>query len=58
MLTVPQDRDVAIYITHLKPEPRRAFERAGLVERLGESAFCKDVSSAMARIEHGVTRQL
>lgn len=58
VLTIHQERDVAIYITHLKPEPREAFERAGLVERLGESAFCKDVSSAMARIEQTVTRQV
>lgn len=43
--------NVDIYITHLRSGPRRAFERAGLVELLGEDKFCKDVSTAMARIE-------
>ena len=49
---------MVIYITHLKAQPHDAFAAAGLVQLLGESAFCKDVSSAMARIERGATRQL
>ncbi|EKM53615.1 uncharacterized protein PHACADRAFT_176024 [Phanerochaete carnosa HHB-10118-sp] len=50
-------RGVAIYITHLKRGPRKKFEQAGFVELLGEEAFCKDVSSAMARIEGGSARR-
>ncbi|KAJ3532661.1 hypothetical protein NM688_g7391 [Phlebia brevispora] len=50
-----QNRGVEIYITHLKTLPRQAFERAGLVKLLGEAAFCKDVSTAMAHIEQNNT---
>ncbi|KAI0686700.1 sulfate anion transporter [Cytidiella melzeri] len=46
-----QGRGVGIYITHLKGQTRRTFEIAGLCDLLGEDKFCKDVSSAMARIE-------
>ena len=46
-----QSRGVGLYITHLKPGPRAMFETAGVVELLGEEAFCKDVGSAMARVE-------
>ncbi|KAI0077181.1 sulfate permease [Panus rudis PR-1116 ss-1] len=52
-----QSRGVGIYITHLKRNPREAFKRAGIVDLLGESAFCKDVSSAMALIEQGSVRE-
>lgn len=52
-----QTRSVAIYITHLGRKPREAFERAGLIDLLGQEYFCKDVSAAMAQIEGGVTRQ-
>ncbi|PIL32730.1 transporter [Ganoderma sinense ZZ0214-1] len=46
-----KSRGVGLYITHLKPGPRAMFETAGVVELLGEEAFCKDVGSAMARVE-------
>ncbi|KAF7791397.1 hypothetical protein EIP86_002411 [Pleurotus ostreatoroseus] len=56
---VSRSRGVVIYITHLKTHPFEAFARAGLVQLLGETAFCKDVSSAMARIgQQSVTRQV
>ena len=51
---VLQSRGVGLYITHLKPGPRAMFETAGVVELLGEEAFCKDVGSAMARVERAV----
>ena len=40
-----------VYITHLRAAPRVAFERAGVVALLGEDALCKDVATAMARVE-------
>ena len=46
-----QNRGVGLYIAHLRPGPRALFEKAGIVDMLGEEAFCKDVASAMARIE-------
>ncbi|KAI0657719.1 sulfate anion transporter [Cubamyces menziesii] len=46
-----KNRGVGLYITHLKPGPLLSFEKAGIVSLLGEDAFCKDVASAMARVE-------
>lgn len=43
-----------MYITHLKSDPWRAFEKAGVVALLGEDAFCKDVASAMVRVEQAM----
>lgn len=51
-----KSRGVAIYITHLNRETRERFEKANVVEFLGEEAFCKDVSSAMIRIEGSARR--
>lgn len=56
LLTARQDRGVVIYVTHLNRGPRAAFERAGIVSLLGEERFCKDVATAMARVEGGVMR--
>jgi len=48
-------RDVGVFITYLRVEPRDMFERAGVVELLvGEDAFYEDVSKAMRRLT-GVT---
>jgi len=47
-----QSRGVGIYITHLVGQPQQAFEIAGLLTVLGTDRFCKDVSSAMAKIEY------
>ena len=51
-----QSRGVGIYITHLKGQPHRVFEIAGLHELLGEDRFCFDVKAAMTQIE-GRSRQ-
>jgi hypothetical protein len=45
-----QGRDVRVFITHLRQEPRNMFERGGIVELLGEDAFYEDVSKAMRRL--------
>ena len=47
---------MGLYIAHLKGGPRYSFERAGIVDLLGEEAFCRDVSSAMALIERSSAR--
>ncbi|CDO72606.1 hypothetical protein BN946_scf184985.g25 [Trametes cinnabarina] len=52
--SAPCNRGVGLYITHLKRGPRRSFEKAGIVGLLGEEAFCKDVASAMARVEQAM----
>lgn len=52
-----QNRGVGLYITHIKRSVRESFERAGIVQLLGEANFLKDVSSAMARIEQSTTRE-
>ncbi|THG99691.1 hypothetical protein EW145_g7217 [Phellinidium pouzarii] len=44
-------RDVAVFITHLRPAMFLIFERAGIVELLGNDAFYEDVAAAMSRIE-------
>ncbi|KAI0764375.1 sulfate anion transporter [Trametes elegans] len=49
-----KSRGVGLYITHLKPGPRRSFEKAGITALLGEDAFCADVASAMARVEQAM----
>ena len=46
-----QSRGVAIYITHLRSGPRDTFERAGIIDLVGEDAIYNDVGSAMMRIE-------
>ncbi|TBU22922.1 sulfate anion transporter [Dichomitus squalens] len=46
-----KSRGVGLYITHLRSGPRALFEKAGIVNMLSEDAFCKDVASAMTRIE-------
>ncbi|KAH9915418.1 sulfate anion transporter [Fomitopsis serialis] len=46
-----QSRGVGLFITHLKKGPRGSFERAGIIKLLGEDAICKDVASAMVRVE-------
>ncbi|KAH8103503.1 sulfate anion transporter [Cristinia sonorae] len=52
-----QSRDVGLYITHLKRRVRESFDRAGIIELLGEENFLKDVSTATAKIEQTATRQ-
>ncbi|KAI0315518.1 sulfate anion transporter [Amylostereum chailletii] len=50
-------RGVDVYITHMRPDPRRAFERAGIDELLGEDAFYDDVATAVSRIASGADLQ-
>ena len=45
-----QGREVRVFITHLRKEPRAMFERGGTVELLVEDAFYEDVSKAMKRL--------
>ncbi|KAF9012661.1 sulfate anion transporter [Cyathus striatus] len=45
------NRGVGLFITHLKPEPRRTFIKAGVVDLLGEDAFRETVADAMTIIE-------
>ncbi|KAI0733717.1 sulfate anion transporter, partial [Fomitopsis betulina] len=46
-----QNHGVGLFITHLKKTPRDVFDRAGIIKLLGEDAICKDITSAMVRIE-------
>lgn len=48
-----QSQHVGLWITHLRRGPRESFERAGIIDLLGEDAFCRDVSTAMAKIGGG-----
>ncbi|KAH9011034.1 sulfate anion transporter [Lactarius hengduanensis] len=43
-------RDVSVFITHLRTEPRTMFERGGIVKLLGADAFYEDVGKAMRRL--------
>ncbi|KAH9072760.1 sulfate anion transporter [Lactarius deliciosus] len=43
-------RDVGVFITHLRTEPRTMFERGGIVKLLGADAFYEDVGKAMRRL--------
>ena len=46
-----QSRGTAVFITHLRDAPRDAFERAGIVDLVGEDAIYENVSSAISQIE-------
>lgn len=48
---IEQNHGVGLFITHLKKAPRELFERAGIIKLLGEDAICKDITSAMVRVE-------
>ncbi|KZT22517.1 sulfate permease [Neolentinus lepideus HHB14362 ss-1] len=50
LLETYKNRDVELFIAHLKKGPREVFERAGIVKLLGEDAFQENVGAAMARI--------
>ncbi|KAJ3810813.1 sulfate anion transporter [Lentinula aff. lateritia] len=45
-----RNRGVGIFITHLRAEPLKAFEKAGIVKLLGADAFEDNVADAMAKI--------
>lgn len=46
-----QGRGVGLFITHLRAEPRRLFQKAGILELLGPESFQPSVADAMAMIE-------
>ncbi|KAJ3980743.1 sulfate anion transporter [Lentinula detonsa] len=45
-----RNRNVGIFITHLRSGPLKAFEKAGIVKLLGADAFQDNVADAVARI--------
>ncbi|OCH93490.1 sulfate anion transporter [Obba rivulosa] len=54
LMEIYKSSGVGLYIAHLKAAPRDMFERAGVVELLGEQAFCKDVASATVLAEQAM----
>lgn len=46
-----QNRGVGLFITHLRPDPRKTFAMAGIVDFLGADAFRETVADAMAIVE-------
>ncbi|KAF8806674.1 sulfate anion transporter [Phlegmacium glaucopus] len=46
-----QNRGVGLFITHLRPRPRKTFAMAGIVDLLGADAFRETVADAMAIVE-------
>ncbi|TCD66273.1 hypothetical protein EIP91_001602 [Steccherinum ochraceum] len=53
ILETYQHREVGLYITHLKRPVRVQFERAGIVELLGEENILKDMSNEQERARRG-----
>ncbi|KAH7909601.1 sulfate transporter family-domain-containing protein, partial [Hygrophoropsis aurantiaca] len=51
LLETYKNRGVVLFVTHLRPGPRQMFERAGIVELLGEGAFYDTLGDAMAKVE-------
>jgi hypothetical protein len=45
-----QNRGVELFVTHLRPGPRKMFERAGIEELLGSESFFATLGDAMASI--------
>jgi hypothetical protein len=45
-----QAREVGVFITHLRAEPRVMFERGGIIKLLGADAFHEDIGTAMGRV--------
>ena len=51
-----QAREVGVFITHLRAEPRVMFERGGIVKLLGADAFYEDIGTAMGRLTREARR--
>lgn len=47
-----KNRRVELFIAHLRPGPRRTFEKAGIIDLLGPDAFREDVADAMTIVEN------
>jgi hypothetical protein len=45
-----QNRGVTIFVTHLRAGPRQMFQKAGIVDMIGEEAFYDNVADAIARL--------
>lgn len=51
-----QAREVGVFITHLRAEPRVMFERGGIVKLLGADAFHEEISTVMRRLTRETPR--
>jgi MFS superfamily sulfate permease-like transporter len=51
LLEAYKSRGVSIYMTHLRSGPRETFEKAGIIDLIGEDAIQNDVASAMMKVE-------
>jgi hypothetical protein len=51
-----QAREVGVFITHLRAEPRVMFERGGVVKLLGANAFHENISTVMERLTRETRR--
>lgn len=51
-----QAREVGVFVTHLRAEPRVMFERGGIVKLLGADAFYEDIGTAMRRLTRETRR--
>jgi len=51
-----RNRDVGVFITHLRAQPRIMFERGGIVKLLGADAFYESVGKAMGRLTRETRR--
>ncbi|KAI6046373.1 sulfate transporter family-domain-containing protein [Pisolithus marmoratus] len=47
------NRGVRLFVTHLRPNIRKMFENAGIVDMLGADAFYDTLAEAMAKVEGG-----
>ena len=42
---------MGLFITHLRAKPRALFEKAGVIDMIGEDAIFENVASAMQHIQ-------
>jgi len=49
-------REVGVFITRLRAQPRVMFEHGGIVKLLGPDAFHEDISTAMGRLTRETRR--
>lgn len=47
----PQARGVGLFMTHLRAKPREYFQKAGVIDLIGEDAIFDNVASAMQHIQ-------
>ncbi|KAI6029335.1 hypothetical protein PISMIDRAFT_493515 [Pisolithus microcarpus 441] len=51
LLETYKNRGVSLFVTHLRPNIRKTFENAGIVDMLGSDAFFDTLGEAMAKVE-------